>query len=346
MTTFSPWIDGQGRDAGVDVLAVDRDPGAAVLRQPALGDVQAGHDLEPADDRGHRAARDGHDVAQHAVDPVADPQRLALRLDVDVAGPGAHGVGEDQADQPDGRRVVGARAVVLLRRGHVDVVEVGRHVGGVLGQRPERVRCSRTWVSVATSTVSSLAPVCSRTSSRATTSVGSRHRDGQPLAVRWPARPCRGAGRPRGAAAAPPPERWRPRVRSTTSRPSWSARASAIWRSVATPRSTRTWPSRRREPMIDRCAASASSSSSAVRTPAATRTSPSRRRSGRGELTVQASGGGCPNFSASRPPSRCRRRWPGARRAPRAAGAARSAGSRGWPRRRPRSASDASSRVR
>ena len=53
---------------------------AAVLRDAALGDVEPGDDLDSADrPRSRSAAGHGHDVAQQAVDAVADPQLVALR---------------------------------------------------------------------------------------------------------------------------------------------------------------------------------------------------------------------------------------------------------------------------
>src|SRR4030095_8111545 len=49
---------GQRDDAQVDVVAVDRDPDAAVLRDAALGDVEVAHDLHAADDAADHAPRD------------------------------------------------------------------------------------------------------------------------------------------------------------------------------------------------------------------------------------------------------------------------------------------------
>ena len=56
---------------------------------------------------------DRHHVAQQTVDAVADPDRLALRLDVDVAGAGADGVAEERVEQSDRRRLVGVVVVVV-----------------------------------------------------------------------------------------------------------------------------------------------------------------------------------------------------------------------------------------
>ncbi len=128
----------QGRDARLDRQAVDGELGAAVLRAAPLGDVEPGDDLDAADGGGGGVARHGHDVAEQPVDAVADAQLAGLRLDVDVGGAGAHGVGEHDVDQPDDRRGLDAldREVLDLLLGAVHALEQGVDVGGVLRQRP------------------------------------------------------------------------------------------------------------------------------------------------------------------------------------------------------------------
>jgi hypothetical protein len=151
----------QGGDACLDHHAVDGELRAAVLRTPALGDVEAGHDLDAADGGGRRVARDGHDVAQQAVDAVADAQLVGLRLDVDVGGAGADGVGEHHVDEPDDRRRLDAlrRDLLDLALAGVDALEHRRHVGGVLRQRPRAGQVVAHLAVDATRTLSSLAPV-------------------------------------------------------------------------------------------------------------------------------------------------------------------------------------------
>ena len=81
-----------GGDADVEHDAVGLEGDAAVLRQPALGDVQPRHDLEARDDRvleAQQVLRQGHGHEQ-AVDAVADAQLALLRLEMDVGG----GVGD------------------------------------------------------------------------------------------------------------------------------------------------------------------------------------------------------------------------------------------------------------
>ena len=77
---------GQGRDTQIDLLVADLQLDAAVLGNAALGDIQLGHDLQPADDGVLQLDRRLHDLVQHAVDAVADPHVLLVGLDVDVAG--------------------------------------------------------------------------------------------------------------------------------------------------------------------------------------------------------------------------------------------------------------------
>jgi hypothetical protein len=97
-----------------------------------------------------RAARDGHDVAQQAVDAVADAQLVGLRLDVHVGGAGAHGVGEHHVDEPDDRRRLDA-----LRRDLLDLAARRRRCPRTSSSTSEessdsdheRARWSRTWLS-------------------------------------------------------------------------------------------------------------------------------------------------------------------------------------------------------
>ena len=80
-------------DAEVDGAAADLHAEAAVLGDPLLRDVQLGHDLDAADDRGvvllgHRL----HGRLQHAVDAVLDDDLGVAGLDVDVRGAAVEGV--------------------------------------------------------------------------------------------------------------------------------------------------------------------------------------------------------------------------------------------------------------
>src|SRR5205807_6870111 len=75
---------GQGHDTEVDLVAVDGHAHATVLGNPALGDVELGHDLDAGDGaRGH-APRHGRDVVQDAVDAEAHPQVASVGGEVEV----------------------------------------------------------------------------------------------------------------------------------------------------------------------------------------------------------------------------------------------------------------------
>ncbi len=102
-----------GRDAQVDVLAAHRELDAAVLRQAALGDVEARHDLDAREDRGAQLRRRRLDLAQHAVDAVAQAERLLERLDVDVGGALLDRARDDAVDDAHDRRLGGEVAQAL-----------------------------------------------------------------------------------------------------------------------------------------------------------------------------------------------------------------------------------------
>ena len=111
----------QGRDAHVHVQPPDAQGDPAVVRHALLGDVEPGHDLDPADkQRRQRAGRRQH-LAQHPVHAETHHQAALLRLDVDVGHALADGFQQDGVDQAHDRRVVAAVQQVV-------------YGGGVLGQ--------------------------------------------------------------------------------------------------------------------------------------------------------------------------------------------------------------------
>ena len=120
MTTFSPYTVGRvaTRRSMLRPPTFMRD--AAVLRDAALGDVDVGHDLEAADHAGLDAARRAHHLVQHAVDAEPDAQVVLGRLDVDVGRAVADGLGDEQVDELDDRRVLDELG---------DVREIGLVVG-------------------------------------------------------------------------------------------------------------------------------------------------------------------------------------------------------------------------
>ena len=72
-------------DAHVDRPPADAQADAAVLRQALLGDVELGHDLQPADQRGVQRLVRLHHLAQRAIHPKAHRAAALVGLDVDVA---------------------------------------------------------------------------------------------------------------------------------------------------------------------------------------------------------------------------------------------------------------------
>ena len=108
----------RGRDAHVDVLAGHLAPDAAVLRQPLLGDVEPGHDLDARDDRRMELLRRALGLAQHAVDPVAHDDVLLAGPDVDIRRAILGGLEHQRVHPADDRRlVVGVEHVdELVRR--------------------------------------------------------------------------------------------------------------------------------------------------------------------------------------------------------------------------------------
>ena len=107
ITVFSPRLVGKVLTRRSILRPFEHHVHAAVLRQPALADVERGHDLDAAGDRGEQVLRHFQRLVQPAVDAVADPQAALGRLDVDVAGAFLDGVVDDVVDQPDDRRLAG-----------------------------------------------------------------------------------------------------------------------------------------------------------------------------------------------------------------------------------------------
>src|SRR6185437_710958 len=88
-----------GRYAKIDVMPADREPDAAILRQPALGDIQPGHDLDAGYDRRLQACRRRLDLVQYAVVAVANAQPVLERFDVHVGSTRFNGPGDQLIDQ-------------------------------------------------------------------------------------------------------------------------------------------------------------------------------------------------------------------------------------------------------
>src|SRR5439155_12590073 len=114
----------QDADAQIEVLARDGHLDTAVLGASLFRDVDRPHDLDTRHHRGQEAPRRRVALDQDTVDAVAHPDAVGERLDVDVAGPQADGLGDDQVDQLDHRGVGvlgGGQVLGLLRLREVDL---------------------------------------------------------------------------------------------------------------------------------------------------------------------------------------------------------------------------------
>ena len=122
---------GERGDAQFDLFsfALGLDP--SVLRAALFGDVHAAHGLEARGDGQVDELRHALDLVQHAVDAEADHGRLALRLDVDVAGSRVEGMLQKEVDGVDDVRVAGLDLVARLE------LDVLLEVGEIDGAAPE-----------------------------------------------------------------------------------------------------------------------------------------------------------------------------------------------------------------
>jgi len=119
-------------DAQVQFLALHAQHDAAVLRQPALGDVQPRHDLDAADHCSGQIDRRAFAFDQHAVDAVTHLQAILERFDMDIRGAQFHRPLDHQVDQPDHRRFGGQIAQVF------DVVDRSAFAVGGFDDRAHR----------------------------------------------------------------------------------------------------------------------------------------------------------------------------------------------------------------
>ena len=100
-------------DPQVELLVAHGDLDPPVGRSPLFGDVDLGQDLDAGDDRREHPAGGAFAFDADAVDPIADPDPILKRLDMDVAGPQLDRFLDHQVDQPDHR---GAAVVDRPRR--------------------------------------------------------------------------------------------------------------------------------------------------------------------------------------------------------------------------------------
>ena len=78
---------------------------AAVLRKPALGDVEDGHDLDAGDDGVLDLHGKAHDRGQHAVQAVPHPELLFIGFDMNIAHAHVRRAEQDAVHELDDRRL-------------------------------------------------------------------------------------------------------------------------------------------------------------------------------------------------------------------------------------------------
>ena len=116
------------RHADVDAAAVEREARAAVLRQPALGDVEVRQDLDARDDARGLAAGDARGRGHDPVDAVAHLQVAVVGIEVHVGRALLDRLRDERAHELRGRPVVGGR---LQRRRRLELLGLGLGVLGV-----------------------------------------------------------------------------------------------------------------------------------------------------------------------------------------------------------------------
>ena len=104
--TFSPYVVGRVAMR----TSIDSRRGLTETRPScgmrALGDVEAAHDLEAADDGGRLSTGDRGELAHDTVDADANEELARLRREVDVGGPGVERFRDRPVDEDHGGRVV------------------------------------------------------------------------------------------------------------------------------------------------------------------------------------------------------------------------------------------------
>ena len=112
----------QNRDTQIDFFAHHLDAETAVLRNAALGDVEAGENLDARGDRELQRFRRRFRRDQFAIDAITQLQRVLKRLDVNVGRLFLDRLGQDQVDDLDDRRVF----AVVRQPIEIDLFALGR----------------------------------------------------------------------------------------------------------------------------------------------------------------------------------------------------------------------------
>src|SRR5688572_23476838 len=88
---------------------------APVLREPALGDVEARHDFYSADYRRLILVRRTLHFLQNAVDPIANPKPIGCTLEMNVTGASPQCFEDHDVYHLDHRRLIGERPQIIQR---------------------------------------------------------------------------------------------------------------------------------------------------------------------------------------------------------------------------------------
>ncbi|OIQ70742.1 hypothetical protein GALL_476410 [mine drainage metagenome] len=107
---------GDGRHPHIHRPGADAQGDAPVLRQPALGNVKLGHDLQAGNQRRMQRTVGLHHLAQRAIHPKTHAGVAFIGLDVDVAGTVARSLRQQRVQHADDWRVIGRLQQVFNRR--------------------------------------------------------------------------------------------------------------------------------------------------------------------------------------------------------------------------------------
>ena len=98
---------------------------AAILGQPALGDIQTRHDLHARNHRRVHLEGRAKLLEESSIDSIANPQLMIARLDVNIAGALFHRIVNAVVHQLDHRRIAGGLLeIVDVQRLRLDEAEL------------------------------------------------------------------------------------------------------------------------------------------------------------------------------------------------------------------------------
>ena len=106
---------GQRADPHIHRAGADAQADAAVLRQTLFRNIQVRHDFQAGNQRGVQRPVGLHHLAQGTIDPKAHTGMALVRLDVNVTGAVARGLGQQCIEHADDGRVVRGFQQILHR---------------------------------------------------------------------------------------------------------------------------------------------------------------------------------------------------------------------------------------